>query len=175
MIAEGVNVEDDDDAAAAPADASQVLEGAGVADDAEVAAFESAAAASAAGEGDSPELTDLNGDDDDDDWDGVAEVLKPPQWYVNREAIVEARGRFKRHELDTGSPDYQIAALTVRINYLTTHLRSNPKDFSTTRGLLKLVGKRRRLLKYLKREDPTRFKAVLEGMSIRVSQELRSM
>lgn len=100
---------------------------------------------------------------------------EPPQHVLNGQAIKEAQGKFKRHETDSGSPEFQIATLTTRINYLTTHLKNNPKDFSTTRGLLKMVSTRRRLLKYVKKEDPKRFTDIIEGMNIRVSQQLRDI
>lgn len=102
-------------------------------------------------------------------------VLSAPMEYVNGLAIKEARERFRLHETDTGSAEYQIATLTTRITYLTAHLKKNPKDYSSTRGLLKLVGTRRRLLKWLKKEDAKRFEAIIEGMGIRVSKELKSM
>ena len=101
--------------------------------------------------------------------------LTEPSEYINVAAIAAARATYRLHETDTGSPEIQIATLTTKITYLTTHLKEYPKDFSSTRGLLKMVSTRRRLLKFLKKEDPTRFTAILEGMNIRVSQELRSM
>ncbi len=74
---------------------------------------------------------------------------------------------FARHEKDTGSPDVQIALLTRRINHLTEHLKSNNKDFSSRRGLLMLVGKRRRLLDYLVRVDAERYGTVAKRLGIR--------
>jgi small subunit ribosomal protein S15 len=62
--------------------------------------------------------------------------------------------KFKTHATDTGSPQVQIAILTEEIKELTEHLKSHKKDFSSRRGLIKKVGERRRLMKYLKREDP---------------------
>lgn len=74
---------------------------------------------------------------------------------------------YHRHESDTGSPEVQIAILTKRIEQLTTHLRSNKHDESSRRGLLKLVGQRRRLLAYLRRTDYGRFVALAERLGLR--------
>ncbi len=71
------------------------------------------------------------------------------------------------HDTDTGSADVQIAILTIRIRQLTEHLRNNKHDNSSRRGLLKLVGQRRRLLAYLRRTDFARFAAITEKLSIR--------
>lgn len=105
----------------------------------------------------------------------VLEECKPPQWYVNRQAIAEARSKFKRHETDTGSPEYQIATLTTRIQYLTNHLRKNKKDYASTRGLLKMVATRTKLLRYVRRESQERFHNIIEGLNIRISQQLREL
>ncbi|MBW6473626.1 MAG: 30S ribosomal protein S15 [Anaerolineaceae bacterium] len=75
--------------------------------------------------------------------------------------------QFARHEGDTGSPEVQIALLTTRIKELTEHLRAHKHDESSRRGLLKLVGKRRRLLAYLRASDFGRFSAVVEKLSLR--------
>lgn len=72
-----------------------------------------------------------------------------------------------RAEGDTGSPEVQIALLTERIRGLTEHLRSFPKDNHSRRGLLKLVGQRRRLLAYLVKKDPTRYRAVIGRLGLR--------
>ncbi len=74
---------------------------------------------------------------------------------------------FSRHENDTGSPEVQIAILTSRINQLTDHLRANAHDESSRRGLLKLVGQRRRLLAYVRRTDFVRYMALTDRLSIR--------
>jgi len=74
---------------------------------------------------------------------------------------------FAKHEGDTGSPEVQIAILTKRINQLTDHLRANKSDESSRRGLLKMVGHRRRLLAYLRQKDFARYKAVSERLSLR--------
>jgi len=74
---------------------------------------------------------------------------------------------FHIHESDTGSPGVQIALLTQRINMLTSHLRTNKHDASSRRGLLKLVGQRRRLLAYVRRNDYERYLALTERLNIR--------
>jgi len=74
---------------------------------------------------------------------------------------------YRVHESDTGSPEVQVALLTERINHLTEHLKSHRKDFSSRRGLLKMVGRRASLLKYLVHEDRTRYQAVIERLGIR--------
>jgi small subunit ribosomal protein S15 len=76
-------------------------------------------------------------------------------------------GQYRIHESDTGSPEVQIALLTERINMITGHLKTHNKDFNTRRGLLKLVGQRRRLLTYLKGKESLRYKAVLESLGLR--------
>ena len=78
--------------------------------------------------------------------------------------IVQAN---RRHDTDTGSPEVQVALLTNRIGYLTEHFKAHGKDHHSRRGLLKLVGQRRRLLDYLKRNDFQRYKAVIERLGIR--------
>ena len=83
----------------------------------------------------------------------------------------EARGTIvtehARHEGDTGSPEVQIALLTERINELTAHMRLHKKDFHTERGLMKLIGRRRRLLAYLSRTDIQRYREVLTKLGLR--------
>ena len=74
---------------------------------------------------------------------------------------------FKLHEQDTGSADVQIALLTERINHLTDHLQKNVKDHSSRRGLLMMVGKRRRLLDYLHTKDLNRYQAVTKKLKLR--------
>ena len=73
----------------------------------------------------------------------------------------------KKHPSDTGSPEVQIALLTERIIYLTEHFKTHKKDFHSRRGLLKLVGKRRKLLDYLKRTNIERYRAIIEKLGIR--------
>lgn len=74
---------------------------------------------------------------------------------------------FKRHPGDTGSPEVQVAILTTRIKQLTEHLRENKHDESSRRGLLKLVGRRRRLLAYLRQKDYKRFLTLTDKLNIR--------
>lgn len=75
--------------------------------------------------------------------------------------------RFRVHDGDTGSPEVQIALLTERINYLTEHLKTHKKDYHSQRGLLKMVGRRRGLLNYLKENDPERYQAVVAKLGLR--------
>jgi small subunit ribosomal protein S15 len=86
---------------------------------------------------------------------------------LTKEAKLEIVGKHGRHEGDTGSPEVQIALLTTRINELTEHLRAHAKDHYSRRGLLKLVGRRRRLLDYLKQTDLERYRTVIEKLGIR--------
>ncbi|PTY02017.1 30S ribosomal protein S15 [Verrucomicrobia bacterium LW23] len=74
---------------------------------------------------------------------------------------------FKLHEKDTGSADVQIALLTSRITELTAHMQRNKKDFSSRRGLLKMVVTRRKLLDYLTRTEPERYQAILKKLNLR--------
>jgi len=78
--------------------------------------------------------------------------------------LIEA---YRIHEGDTGSPEVQIALLTERITHLTEHLKGHRKDHSSRRGLLKMVGRRASLLKYLAREDRNRYQAIIEQLGIR--------
>ena len=75
--------------------------------------------------------------------------------------------QYRTHDGDTGSPEVQIALLSNRITYLTEHFKSHAKDHHSRRGLLKLVGRRRRLLDYLKKIDLDRYKLVIEKLGIR--------
>ena len=74
---------------------------------------------------------------------------------------------FKRKEGDTGSPEVQVALLTERITYLTDHFKVHKKDFHSKTGLLKMVGQRRKLLNYLKREDVMRYRELIEKLGLR--------
>jgi small subunit ribosomal protein S15 len=86
-----------------------------------------------------------------------------PDIRAKSEIIAEHR----RHESDTGSPEVQIAVLSERITSLTEHLRDHPKDHASRRGLLKLVGRRRRLLDYLSGLDVERYRAILARLGLR--------
>jgi small subunit ribosomal protein S15 len=79
----------------------------------------------------------------------------------------EIIAKFKTHEGDTGSPEVQIALITRRISYLTEHFKTHVKDHSSRRGLLKLVGQRRRLLDYLKRNALPRYQKIIGDLGIR--------
>ena len=75
--------------------------------------------------------------------------------------------KFKRHESDTGSPEVQVGLLTHRISYLTEHLKAHKKDHHTRRGLLMLVGQRRRLLNYVKNKDVQRYRDIVKTLGLR--------
>jgi small subunit ribosomal protein S15 len=79
-------------------------------------------------------------------------------------ALIE---QFRTHVKDTGSPEVQIALLSERINYVNTHLKSHLKDHASRRGLIMMVNKRRRLLDYLNRRDPDRYREIVERLSLR--------
>ena len=83
---------------------------------------------------------------------------------TTRRAIVEEH---RTHPNDNGSPEVQIAVLTTRIRELTDHFRSHTHDHASRRGLLKLVGRRRRLLRYLNREDVSRYRALITKLGLR--------
>ena len=74
---------------------------------------------------------------------------------------------YRLHETDTGSADVQIALLTQRINHLTQHLKSNKKDHASRRGLLMMVGRRRRLLEYVKRNDVEQYRDLIKDLGLR--------
>jgi len=82
----------------------------------------------------------------------------------NKQAVAE---QHRRHESDTGSAPLQVAMLTERINSLTDHFRQHPKDHHGRRGLLKMVGTRRRLLTYLKRSDLPAYRTLIEQLGLR--------
>ncbi|MFN3308011.1 MAG: 30S ribosomal protein S15 [Anaerolineales bacterium] len=86
---------------------------------------------------------------------------------LDKESKQKLMQEFSRHNKDTGSPEVQIALLTTRINQLTEHLKAHKHDESSRRGLLKLVGRRRRLLAYLRRNDYNRYTALTDRLNIR--------
>ena len=86
---------------------------------------------------------------------------------LSKDKKSEIIGEYKRAETDTGSTEVQVALLTQRIRDLTEHLKVHTKDHHTRRGLLKLVGQRRRLLNYLKKSDIERYRAVISQLGIR--------
>jgi len=83
------------------------------------------------------------------------------------EAKQSILGKHRRHEKDTGSPEVQVALLTERINQLSEHLKAHIRDFHSRRGLLKMVGLRRRLLTYLERTDITTYRRLVETLGLR--------
>ncbi len=83
---------------------------------------------------------------------------------VHKQEIIDEN---RTHEGDTGSPEVQVAVLTRRIAHLTEHLREHKHDFHSRRGLLKLVGRRRRLLKYLQQKDVERYRALIAKLGLR--------
>jgi small subunit ribosomal protein S15 len=86
---------------------------------------------------------------------------------LTKEAKLELIGKHGQHPSDTGSPQVQIAMLTRRINELTEHLRTHPKDHYSRRGLLKLVGRRRRFLTYLHKHDLEGYRALIKELGLR--------
>ena len=86
---------------------------------------------------------------------------------ISKEEKQQVLAQYKRHEGDTGSPEVQIAILTNRINSLTEHLKKNPHDHHSRRGLLQMVGKRRNLLSYLTQIDIERYRAIIAQLGIR--------
>ena len=81
-----------------------------------------------------------------------------------KQQIIET---YATHEGDTGSPEVQIALLTRRINDLTEHLKANPKDHHSRRGMFKMIGNRRNLLNYLQKKDIERYRAIVEKLGLR--------
>jgi small subunit ribosomal protein S15 len=102
-------------------------------------------------------------------------VRVPKVWTVrggsnvalSKDRKTEVIGTYKTHSADTGSPEVQVALLSERINYLTEHFKAHAKDHHSRRGLLKLVGQRRRLLDYLKRKDTDRYGELIRRLGIR--------
>jgi len=86
---------------------------------------------------------------------------------LNTEQKQEIIDRYRLHDADTGSPEVQVAILSERITYLTDHFKVHAKDHHSRRGLIKLVGQRRRLLNYLKLKDIDRYRALIEQLGLR--------
>lgn len=91
----------------------------------------------------------------------------PWRAVLTREAKQQLIEGFRRDDADTGSPEVQVAVLSKRIEELTEHLKTHRKDHHSRRGLLQMVGKRRRLLEYLKREDIERYRSLIERLGLR--------
>ena len=90
---------------------------------------------------------------------------------LTQEAKQEIMAKYAVHEGDTGSPEVQIAVLTARIQYLTDHLKQHKKDHHSRRGLLKMVGHRRRLLSYLYKKDIERYRSIIAKLGLRSTVE----
>ena len=86
---------------------------------------------------------------------------------LSKDRKTELIGSYKTHDSDTGSPEVQVAILSERIGYLTEHFKSHAKDHHSSRGLLMLVGRRRRLLDYLKAKDVQRYADLIKRLNIR--------
>ena len=86
---------------------------------------------------------------------------------LTKERKTQIIGDYRTHDADTGSPEVQVAILSDRINYLTDHFKSHAKDHHSRRGLLKLVGQRRRLLDYVKTKDTNRYADLIKRLGIR--------
>ena len=86
---------------------------------------------------------------------------------LSKDRKTDLIGTYKTHDSDTGSPEVQVAILSEPINYLTEHFKTHAKDHHSRRGLLKLVGQRRRLLDYLKRKNLERYRSLITGLGIR--------
>jgi small subunit ribosomal protein S15 len=97
----------------------------------------------------------------------AADVYERTSLTLTKEAKQEIIGRHGRSQEDTGSPEVQIALLTQRINELTEHLRAHPKDHYSRRGLLKLVGRRRRFLNYLQRKNVEGYRELIKELGLR--------
>ncbi len=86
------------------------------------------------------------------------------EFVTSKEQIISD---YRRHEHDSGSPEVQVALITKRIEYLTEHFKAHAKDHHSRRGLLMLVGQRRRLLEYLRRKDLSRYRSLIERLGLR--------
>src|ERR1700704_3081545 len=98
---------------------------------------------------------------------GSGAFVEVPQVALTKDRKTELIGNYRTHDSDTGSPEVQVALLSERINYLTEHFKTHVKDHHSRRGLLKLVGHRRRLLDYLKRKDSDRYAELIKRLGIR--------
>lgn len=87
--------------------------------------------------------------------------------YLTKERIQELTAKFGKNDADTGAADVQVALFTERINHLTEHLKANRQDFSTQRALQMLVGKRRKLLDFIKKHDIARYRGLIEELNLR--------
>jgi small subunit ribosomal protein S15 len=94
-------------------------------------------------------------------------TIKKEIAVLGTERKQEIINQYKRHEGDTGSPEVQVAILTERITYLTDHFKTHKKDHHSRRGLLKMVGQRRRLLNYLVAQDVERYRTLIKSLGLR--------
>jgi small subunit ribosomal protein S15 len=94
----------------------------------------------------------------------IGEVSRVTLSKVQKTSIIEG---YQTHTSDTGSPEVQVAILSERINYLTEHFKAHAKDHHSRRGLMMMVGQRRRLLDYLKTKDVTRYRGLIEKLGLR--------
>lgn|SRR6187455_3291491 len=98
---------------------------------------------------------------------GSGAFVEAIQVALSKDRKTELIGNYSTHQGDTGSPEVQVAILSERINYLTEHFKTHAKDHHSRRGLLMLVGKRRRLLDYLKGKDAQRYSDLIKRLNIR--------
>lgn len=94
-------------------------------------------------------------------------IMKGDKAMIKKEVKTSVIEQNRLHDTDTGSPEVQIAILTARINELTEHLKKNPHDYHSRRGMLKMIGNRRNLLNYLTKKDIERYRAIIEKLNIR--------
>jgi len=94
----------------------------------------------------------------------VEQTMTEREYLTSKEHLIS---EYRRHEHDSGSPEVQVALITKRIEYLTEHFKVHAKDHHSRRGLLMLVGQRRRLLEYLRRKDVARYRALIERLGLR--------
>ena len=97
----------------------------------------------------------------------VVLILRKVKKMISKETKTALINEYKITERDTGSPEVQVAILTNRINELTEHMKKNPKDFHSQRGLSKMVGHRKQLLNYLAKKDIERYRAVIKRLGLR--------
>jgi small subunit ribosomal protein S15 len=105
--------------------------------------------------------------------DNPDEVLEPRLAYTNYMAVEEVRQKYRLHASDTGSSQVQIAVLTARIQYLTSHMQKNKTDYASLRGLTAMVVRRRKLLEYLLQEDSDEFTRITSELNIRTNQLMK--
>lgn len=94
-------------------------------------------------------------------------MFRPKFMALNAKQKARVTKEVKRHEKDTGSPEYQVALFTERIKKLTSHLKKNAKDFHSRRGLLKMVSKRKKLMDYLKKTNEKAHKALIKKLELK--------